>query len=47
MDTLDIGDPHYDRKITDLQRRYDEQYDIMVEIESQINELQSQIRSIR
>ena len=47
MDTLDIGDPHYDRKISDLQRRYDEQYDIMVEIESQIDELQSQIRSIR
>ena len=47
MDALDIGDPHYDRKISDLQRRYDEQYDIMVEIESQIDELQSQIRSIR
>ena len=47
MDTLDIGDPHYDRKISDLQRRYDEQYDIMVEIESQIDERQSQIRSIR
>lgn len=47
MDTLDIGDPHYDRKISDLQRRHDEQYDIMVEIESQIDELQSQIRSIR
>ena len=47
MDTLDINDVHYDRKISDLQRRYDEQYDIIVEIESQIDELQSQIRSIR
>ena len=27
MDTLDINDAHYDRKILDLQRRYDEQYD--------------------
>lgn len=47
MDTLDINDVHYDRKISDLQRRYDEQYNIIVEIESQIDELQSQIRSIR
>ena len=28
MDTLDINDVRYDRKILDLQRRYDEQYDI-------------------
>ena len=26
MDGLDISDPYYDRKISDLQRRYDEQY---------------------
>ena len=26
MDTLDINDAHYDRKILDLQRRYDEQH---------------------
>ena len=24
MDNLDISDPHYDKKISDLQRRYDE-----------------------
>ena len=47
MDTLDINDAHYDRKILDLQRRYDEQYDIIEEIEVQIGELQSQIRSIQ
>lgn len=47
MDTLDINDTHYDRKILDLQRRYDEQYDIIGEIESDIEELQGQIRSIR
>ena len=45
MDTLDINDAHYDRKILDLQRRYDEQYDTIEEIEVQIGELQSQIRS--
>ena len=37
----------YDRKILDLQRRYDEQYDTIEEIEVQIGELQSQIRSIQ
>ena len=47
MDTLDINDAHYDRKILDLQRRYDEQYDMIGEIEAQIDELQNQIRSIR
>ena len=47
MDTLDINDAHYDRKILDLQRRYDEQYDTIEEIEVQIGELQSRIRSIQ
>ena len=47
MDTLDINDAHYDRKILDLQRRYDEQYDTIEEIEVQIGELQSQIRNIQ
>ena len=27
MDNLDVSDPHYDKKISDLQRRYDVQYD--------------------
>ena len=47
MDTLDVTDAHYDRKIEDLQRRYDQQYDTIGEIEVQIDELQEQIRSIR
>ena len=47
MDTLDITDPYYDRKILDLQRRYDEQYGTIEEIEVQIDEVQNQIRSIR
>ena len=47
MDTLDINDAHYDRKILDLQRRYDEQYDTIEDIEVQIGELQGQIRSIQ
>ena len=38
---------HYDRKILDLQRRYDEQYDTIEDIEVQIGELQGQIRSIQ
>ena len=46
MDTLDIDDPHFDRKLTDLQRRYDEQYESIAEIEAQIEEVQSKILSI-
>ena len=47
MDNLDVNDPYYDRKISDLQRRYDEQYVKVDEIEIQIDDVQSQIRSIR
>lgn len=47
MDSLDITDKYYDRKILDLQRRYDEQYGRVAEIETQIDDIQSQIRSIR
>ena len=47
MDTLDVTDPYYDRKILDLQRRYDEQYGRIDELEGQIEEVQDQIRSIR
>lgn len=47
MDTLDIDDPHFDRKILDLQRRYDEQYGRIEEIESQINDVKGQILNIQ
>lgn len=47
MDSLDVTDPHYDRKIIDLQRRYDAQYDIMGEVEGHIDELEEQILAIR
>lgn len=47
MDTLDINDLYFDRKILDLQRRYDEQYGRIEEIETQIDEGKSQIQSIR
>ena len=47
MDNLDVNDPYYDRKISDLQRRYDEQYGKIDEVEVQIDDVQSQIRSIR
>lgn len=47
MDSLDIADPYYDRKILDLQRRYDEQYSKIEEIEIQIDDVQNQIQSIR
>ena len=47
MDSLDVSDPYYDRKFSDLQRRYDEQYVKVDEIEIEIDDVQSQIRSIR
>ena len=47
MDSLDVSDKHYDRKVLDLQRRYDEQYDRIEEIEVQIDGLKNQIQSIR
>lgn len=31
MDTMDVSDPHYERKILDLQRRYDHLYDKIAE----------------
>ena len=37
MDTLDINDAHYDRKILDLQRRYDEQYDTIVNLSRKVD----------
>lgn len=47
MDNLDVTDTFYDRKILDLQRRYDEQYERIEEIENQIDDIQSRILSIR
>ncbi len=47
MDSLDVADKHYERKVVDLQRRHDEQYDRIEEIELRIDELKDQIQSIR
>lgn len=47
MDNLDVSDPHYDKKVSDLQRRYDEQYDRAEVIEKQIDEINTQMLSIR
>lgn len=47
MDSLDINDHFYDRKLLDLQRRYDEQYSRVEEIETGIDAVQSKISTIR
>lgn len=47
MDSLPVEDVHHNRKILDLQRRYDEQYDIMGEVENCIDELEKQIHEMR
>ncbi len=46
MDLLDDADPHYDRKMADLQRRYDEKYDAIADLEEQIGEVRKKIRNI-
>lgn len=46
MDTLDFNDPYYDRKSLDLQRRYDEQYELIEDMEAQLAEIQGQIDDI-
>lgn len=47
MDSLDVSDKHYDRKVLDLQKRYDEQYDRIEEIELEIDAWKNYIQSIR
>jgi site-specific DNA recombinase len=47
MDTLDVSDPRYERKILDLQRRYDDQYDKIAEAELQIEDIRKRIQTIR
>ena len=39
MDNLDVTDTHYDKKISDLQRRLDAQYDRIDEVEETRAEL--------
>ena len=43
MDNLDVTDIHYDKKISDLQRRLDTQYDKIYEVEEAIADLKSQV----
>ena len=47
MDSLDVSDKHYDRKVLDLQKRYDEQYDRIEEIELEMDAWENYIQSIR
>ncbi len=47
LDSLDESDPHFARKNLDLQRRYDEQYDLQEAAEEEITSIQDQIQTIR
>ena len=47
MDNLDVTDTHYDKKIVDLQRRLDAQYDKIDEVEETMAELKSQIYELK
>ena len=47
MDSMDVSHPHYNRKISDLQRRYDDLYDKTGETEEQIDKLRARIHQIK
>ena len=47
MDNLDVTDIHYDKKISDLQRRLDTQYDKIDEVEEAILDLKSQVYELK
>ena len=47
MDNQDVTDTHYDKKISDLQRRLDAQYDRIDEVEETMAELKSQIYELK
>ena len=47
MDNLDVTDIHYDKKISDLQRRLDTQYDKIDEVEEAIADLKSQVYELK
>ena len=47
MDSIPVDDAHYEQKIADLQRRYDDQYDILAEIAAQQDEVSEQLQLIR
>ena len=47
MDNLDVTDIHYDKKISDLQRRLDIQYDNIDEVEEAIADLKSQVYELK
>ena len=43
VDTLDVTNAHYERKINDLQKYLDAQYDIIEETEITVAEIRAQI----
>ena len=47
MYNLDVTDTHYDKKISDLQRRLDAQYDRIDKVEETMTELKSQIYELK
>ncbi len=47
MDSLDVNTSHYEKKIADLQRRLDSQYDMIDETERAIAEVRAQILDLK
>ncbi|MBE5832497.1 MAG: recombinase family protein [Butyrivibrio sp.] len=47
MDTLDVDTPHYEKKIADLQKRLDVQYDTIFEVEQSIATVKAQVMELK
>ena len=47
MDSLDFSDKYYDQKMSDLQRRYNLQYETISDIDEKISDVDEQIKTIR
>ena len=47
MDSLDVNTSRYEKKIADLQRRLDSQYDMIDEVEQAITEVRAQILDLK
>lgn len=44
---MDVSTPHYEKKVNDLEKRLETQYDKIYEIEESISDLKAQIRELK
>lgn len=47
IDSMDVSTPHYEKKVNDLEKRLETQYDKIYEIKESISDLKAQIRELK